>query len=99
MTLSARCWAGGHDRRPPLHYRLSGALSGPAAFTADEQNRDIYRHPAGTLATVNKAGYRDLHCTGSMYLRIGQAIENEDLAPPCATETGRCPSTSGPLSS
>lgn len=51
------------------------------AFRHEEGNRDLYRHPAGIVATVNKAGNFEMQHTGAAYLRIGLGIEHEDLTP------------------
>jgi hypothetical protein len=51
------------------------------AFVHSEANRDVYRHPAGVVATVGKDGSLEIQHTGAAYLRIGTGIEHEDLTP------------------
>lgn len=74
---------------------VMGFMSHPysqLAFIHDEQNRDIYRAPAGVIATVQRDGNFELHHTGGAFFKIGKDIEttdadrHEDLTPLCWNE-------------
>lgn len=67
------------------------------AFIREEQNRDIYRHPAGNVVTTDKAGNMEVQHTGGAFIRIARDSEtaaadrHEDLTPRCANENWTLP--------
>jgi hypothetical protein len=66
-------------------------------FIKDEQNRDIYRHPAGNNINTERHGNYEIHHTGGAFIKVGKEVTNaagvlveadrhEDLTPLCANE-------------
>lgn len=72
------------------------------AFLPEEQNRDLYRHPSGTLATVNKHGDLEIQHSGGAFVRIafdnasGPADRHQDLTPLAANENWLLPENEPP---
>lgn len=89
------------DGRPVIMGFLPHPMT-QLAFIEPEQNRDIWRHPSGTIVTVNKNGSLEVHHTGGMFLKVGidgdnaTATEHEDLTGLCANENWVYPENDPP---
>jgi hypothetical protein len=74
------------DGRPLILGFLPRAMT-QMAFRQEDQNRDIWRHPSGTIVTVNRAGSIEVQHTGGAFVKVGHddgrspADRHEDLTP------------------
>lgn len=75
------------DDRPFVIGFLPHAMT-QMAFVQSEQNRDIWRHPSGTIGTINRNGSFELQHTGGAFIRVAAQVDSptlpdnhEDLTP------------------
>lgn len=90
------------EDRPVVLGFTAHPLSQMAFYEETQQNREIWRHPSGTIVTVSKTGALEVQHTGGMFLRIAydeegvEATQHEDLTPHCANENWELPANDPP---
>ena len=90
------------DDRPLILGYMPEAFS-QLAFIQAEQNRDIWRHPSGTVVTINRNGSFEASHSGGGFVRFGAQVDSptdpdrhEDLTPLCWNENWELPENDPP---
>lgn len=64
------------DDRPLVIGFLPHAMT-QMAFVQEEQNRDIWRHPSGTITTINRNGSMEIQHTGGAFIRVAAQVDSD----------------------